>query len=634
MKLNTSRRKKLKQLCWKGRGIAVIFPTVVVLVLVLRSLGQLQVLEWMAFDQFFRWRPPELADSRILIVEIREEDIKMLQRWPMSDQQLVELLRTLKLHQPRAIGLDLYRDLPVPPGSEELIDLFESTPNLIGIEKVVGAVDPPPTLKKLDQVGASDIILDFDGRVRRALFIAFDEDEVIFSFPLKLALLYLEKEGINIEELDAERGILRLNRAIFRPFQGNEGGYVDADAGGYQFLLNYRSPPCGGCRVFETVSMGDVLADRVPPELIRDRIVLVGTAAYSLKDIFLTPYSNTTPGVEVHAQIASQVLSAALDGRRLIRVWPNAIEGIWIVLWSGVGVATSWIFVRIHRKILSLVLTNGSLSIATYVAFLNGWWIPVVPPLLILIGLEMAITAYRAYIEREDRQIVMNLLGQQVSPKIANAVWDARHQLIKEGHLIGQDMVATVLFTDIKGFTRITERTDPKTLMSWLNEYMNVMSQIVLDHDGVVDKFIGDAVMAVFGIPIPRTTSEEIGLDALAAVRCALQMRMELETLNQQWDKKGLPTAAMRVGIATGLVVAGSLGGLRRQNYTTIGDTVNIAARLESYDKSSQNEMCRILISEQTYQYISPLFYTQLMGKVKLPGKEKTLAVYQVFAEI
>ncbi len=157
-------------------------------------------------------------------------------------------------------------------------------------------------------------------------------------------------------------------------------------------------------------------------------------------------------------------------------------------------------------------------------------------------------------------------------------------------------------------------------------------SQIVLDHDGVVDKFIGDAVMAVFGIPIPRTTSEDISQDATAAVRCALEMGTQLATLNQHWHQKGLPTVAMRVGIATGLVVAGSLGGLRRQNYTTIGDTVNLAARLESYEKSMQDGICRILISEETYQYVYHQFSTQLIGKVKLKGKEKSLAVYQVFA--
>ncbi len=635
LKLNLS-WKTLKQRLAKNKGIAVTAPSVTLLVLALRSLGQLQVLEWMALDQFFRGYPPEAVDSRVVIVEVSESDIKNAGQWPISDQQLTKFLEKVKRQQPRAIGLDLFRDLPTPPGHQNLVDLFESTPNLIGIEKAAGEiegefVDPPPVLKKLDQVGAADMAIDYDGRVRRAIFFVVDDDNnLVFSLAMKLAFLYLEQEGIQIEEIDPERGILKLGQAVFQPLQENDGGYVRADNSGYQFLLNYRSPPCQGCAVFETVSMTDVLTDQIPPHLMQDRIVLIGASAASLKDFLLTPYSNRTPGVEVHAHLTSQILSAALDGRSLIQVWPDFVEGVWIFCWSGVGATMGWIFVQLRWKALSFVLGSAILVGAAYLTFLSAYWIPVIPPLLTLVGSAIAMTAYKAYIEREDRQIVMNLLGQQVSPKIAQAVWEARHQLLAEGHLMGQEMTATVLFTDLQGFTHITEQTDPQTLMSWLNEYMNAMSQIVLDHDGVVDKFIGDAVMAVFGIPIPRTTAAEIAQDATAAVKCALEMGQQLNTLNQQWQKKGFPTAAMRVGIATGKVVAGSLGGRRRQNYTTIGDSVNVASRLESYDKSIDGGICRILISEQTYNYIHTQFPTQLIGKVSLKGKEQATAVYQV----
>jgi adenylate cyclase len=242
----------------------------------------------------------------------------------------------------------------------------------------------------------------------------------------------------------------------------------------------------------------------------------------------------------------------------------------------------------------------------------------------------MAITAYIAYTEREDHQTVMHLLGQHVSPKIAQAIWRDRNQLLKDGELLGQKITATVLFTDLKGFTTITERTDPETLMVWLNDYMNVMSQSVLNHDGVVDKFIGDAVMAVFGIPIPSTTPEDIAKDAIAAVSCALDMGAKLRSLNQQWQQQGLPTVAMRVGIATGTVVSGSVGSSQRLNYTTIGDSVNIAARLESYDKSLDGGICRILISEETYLHIQNNFPTQFIGSVQLKGREQSVKIYQV----
>ncbi len=256
-----------------------------------------------------------------------------------------------------------------------------------------------------------------------------------------------------------------------------------------------------------------------------------------------------------------------------------------------------------------------------------------IPPLLALAGSGVTITAYIAYQERENRQIVMNLLGQHVTPKIAQAVWRDRHQLLKEGQLLGQKMTATVLFTDLKDFTSITEQTDPETLMFWLNDYMSAMSQIVLDRDGVIDKFIGDAIMAVFGVPIPSTAPEAIAKDAASAVSCAVDMAAKLRSLNQQWQVQQRPTVAMRVGIATGTVVAGSLGSRQRLNYTIIGDSVNVAARLESYDKSLDGGICRILIDEETYQYIQGKFPTQFIGSVQLKGREQPVKIYQVFCE-
>jgi adenylate cyclase len=370
---------------------------------------------------------------------------------------------------------------------------------------------------------------------------------------------------------------------------------------------------------------------------MRDRIVFIGSTAASLKDVFFTPYSNNyitaQYGVEVHAQITSQLVNAALDGRPFIKVWPELLEGLWVFLWSGVGAISGWKVLRIPWKAASIFLFSCALTGFSYLAFLESWWIPVIPPLFALAGSGVVITAYIAYIEREDRQVVMNLLGQHVSPKIAQAVWKSRYQLLKEGQLSGQKLTATVLFTDLKGFTSITEKTESETLMVWLNEYMKAMSQIVLDYDGVVDKFIGDAVMAVFGVPIPRTMPKEVAKDAIAAVSCALEMGAKLQKLNHQWQAQGRPTVAMRVGIATGTVVAGSLGSHQRLNYTTIGDSVNIAARLESYDKSLDGGVCRILIAEETYQLIQDKFPTRLIGSVQLKGRKQLLNIYQVLSE-
>ncbi|MCT7979050.1 CHASE2 domain-containing protein [Laspinema olomoucense] len=636
--------KKIKQVLWEWRGVFITAPTVALLTIALRSLGVLQLLEWATLDLFFRWRPIEPTDSRIVIVAISESDIQRTQTWPISDQVLAQLLETIKSQQPAAIGLDIYRDLPVEPGHDRLLEVFASTPNLIGIQKVTGdaygdSVEPPAQLSELGQVGAADILLDQDGKVRRILLSVKDrDDKTVYSFAVKLALEYLKPQGIGFKMLDRERYKLGLGKTSFVRLTENDGGYVGVDSGGIQILFNPRNHLCRNrleqCHVFDTVSMNSVLENRIPPDFFRDRLVLIGSTAASLKDRFFTAYSNsyfTAPsGVEIHADAVTQLLSGALEGRRSIAVWSDPVEGFWIFLWSGVGAILGWRFLRIRSKIMLLALVGGGSIGGGFLVFLAGWWIPVVPPLLALMGSAVAMIAYTAYIESENRQTVMNLLGQHVSPKIAQAVWNSRHELLKEGQILGQQMTATVLFTDLQGFTRITEQSDAQTLMLWLNEYMKAMSGIVLDHDGVVDKFIGDAIMAVFGVPIPRTRPDEIAGDAIAAVACAVAMGKKLRSLNQQWQAQGRPTVAMRVGISTGHVFAGSLGSRQRLNYTVLGDTVNIAARLESYDKTLDGGICRILIGEETYHYIQGQFPTQCIGSVQLKGREQRVNIYQV----
>jgi adenylate cyclase len=599
----------------------------------------LQSWEWAALDQFFSWRPPEPTPKRILIVGVRESDITYVGQWPASDAVLAKLLEKLKAGKPRAIGLDLYRNLPVKPGTQALENVFKSTPSLIGIEKKVAdrnrlAVAPPPTLSRLGQVGANDVLPDADGKIRRGLlFLTPKSEPPLPSLALKLALIYLEHQGIT--PTADPNGFMKLGKTVFVPFEENDGGYVRADAGGYQILLNFnRATP------FDSVSMTDVLKDRVPTSLVRDRIVLIGPVAPSLNDFFYTPLVTSpeeTPGVEIQAHLSAIILSAALEGRPLLKTWSEPVEVLWIFLWSGMGAALTWA-VRFKgykndsllRTAMGLVVAAIAIICISYLLFLCNWWIPVVPPLITLISSATVLLGYIAQLERQDRVIVMNLFGRHVSPAIAKTIWRNRHQILKQGRLLGRQMTATVLFADLKGFTTLTEQTEPEALMSWLNEYMSAMVGVVRAHGGIVDKFIGDAIMAVFGVPIPRMTLEEIAKDAIAAVRCAQAMASSLEILNQQWQIQGRPTAAMRVGIATGTVVTGSLGSAQRLDYTTIGDSVNVAARLEGYDQSIDGGICRILINKETYQYIQGQFSTKFIGEGQLKGRQQATEIYQV----
>ncbi|MCL1465103.1 CHASE2 domain-containing protein [Argonema galeatum] len=647
--------KRLRTFVGERRGVLITAPSVAGLLIALRFAGWLQLLELGALDWFFRLRPPEPIDRRIVIVGISESDIQKVGQWPIPDGTLAQLIAKIKQQKPRAIGLDIYRDLPVQPGHDNLVKVFNTTPNLIGIQKVSVdrgfAVNPPPILGKLNQVGANNLVFDPDGKVRRGLlFVETKDGKVIPSLGLILAFIYLKNEGIEPENAAVNPEYLQLNRAVFNRLRSHDGGYAGTYAQGYQILKNYRNPQGS----FRIVSMTDVLSNRIPPDLVRDgasaplrdRIVLIGSTAVSLQDFYYTPYDSDlitapkrTSGVEIHANLTSQIISAALDDRPLIKVWSDPLEWLWIFGWSLIGVTLGWLgrylpsrirFLSAYWTAISIIFA-GSIAIGgAYLAFLYGWWIPVVPSVLALVAAEVVISAYIANIDREERRILMNLFASNVSPKIAEALWRDRHKLLEEGQLHGQEMTATVLFTDLKGFSSIAENMDAKILMSWLNEYMKEMAQVVLEQDGVIDKFIGDAVMAVFGVPIPSTNAEAIANDAQKAVSCALAMGAALNSLNQQWKTQGRPTVAMRVGIATGTLVAGSLGSAQRQDYTIIGDTVNIASRLESYDKSIDGGICRILISEETYRYCQNKFTAEFIGSVLLKGREQPVKVYQV----
>jgi adenylate cyclase len=281
--------------------------------------------------------------------------------------------------------------------------------------------------------------------------------------------------------------------------------------------------------------------------------------------------------------------------------------------------------------IFSLVGLESLLGVGSYLLFLQGWWIPVVPPAIALALTAVAITGYIAQQESLDRHAVMNLFGRYVTPTIAEAIWQDREQLFSQGRLKGKKIPITALFTDLKDFSTIAEQTDPEVLMDWLNEYMAAMTQVVLDHGAVVDKFIGDAVMALFGVPIARTSDEAIAADAQSAVSCAIGMAQALNLLNQKWKMEGRPTLQMRVGICTGLAVTGSLGGKQRMDYTAIGDTVNIAARLEGFDKSIEGGICRVLVSDSTYQLLGDRFTGESIGSVHLKGRAEPTLVYQIF---
>ncbi|MDJ0555800.1 MAG: CHASE2 domain-containing protein [Microcoleaceae cyanobacterium MO_207.B10] len=413
----------IKKMLQQWQGLLVIVCSVNLFVIGGSVAGIFNFLEWSSIDQFYRLRSSKSIDSRITLITIDESDLTRLGQWPISDGVMAQLIVNLKTHEPTAIGLDIYRDLPVAPGHEKLLDVFRSTPNLVGIKKVIGeTVSPPPILAELNQVGASDLLLDPDFKIRRVLITTRTQNnDVQETLAVKLALIYLEKAGIHLQILDRNKLHYQLGKAKFVPLIPTSGIYASQDTGGYQIMLNYR----GGLECFPNFSLSQALDGKIPEKFIRDRIIIVGTTADSLKDLFLTPYHSTLlekidkmPGVVVHANIVSQILSAAIEGRVLLRVANKYLEWIWMGMWSFLGgVFTWWILESLYigknaffaGTIIVIIFLSCTLVGISYLSFIGGWVLPIFCPWLGLSFSAILTTNYHSYrkLQQSNQQLEM-----------------------------------------------------------------------------------------------------------------------------------------------------------------------------------------------------------------------------------
>jgi class 3 adenylate cyclase len=251
----------------------------------------------------------------------------------------------------------------------------------------------------------------------------------------------------------------------------------------------------------------------------------------------------------------------------------------------------------------------------------------------------MTSTAIEQSREKGQKAVLMQLFSKHVSPQVAESLWEQREHFLEGGRPKSQSMFITAMFTDLQGFSTLSEKQTPEVLMGWLNTYLEMMTTTVMDHGGVVDDFFGDGVKINFGVPIPRETEEEIRQDAINAVNCALAMERKMVELNHIMTERGQQPLRMRIGIYSGPVVAGSLGSADRMKYTTLGDTVNTAARLESFDKDLvipdiSDSPCRILIGESTFRLVKEQYDLDKVGELNLKGKAEKIGAYRVKAKV
>ncbi|MEA5466754.1 CHASE2 domain-containing protein [Leptothoe sp. PORK10 BA2] len=382
------------------RGILAVSSGISVLIIAIGATGLFQPLEWFVFDRLLRFRASDGSDPRFLIVTIDENDLQALKEWPISDGNMARVLQQIQIHRPRVIGIDIYRDLPVGNGQTELNDAFQTIPNVIGVEKLIGkhSVPPAPELGRQGKVGLADLVPDQDGRIRRGLLAIKcnkeqqlcndnEHQQIKYGLGTKLALIYLEQQQIYPEV--SEKGHLKLGKAVFRRFSTRDGGYATADDSSTQILINYPA----GETFFDTVTISQVLKGEVAAHQIQDRIILIGATAVSLNDLIYTPMSleERLPGVFIHAHIASQLIGSALDGRTILHGASPWVKYLWIVLATNLGVVI--VHGLIHqggvyrqKNLFSLVLVMpcvwAGVTGVVYGFFQSGLWLPLAAPLL------------------------------------------------------------------------------------------------------------------------------------------------------------------------------------------------------------------------------------------------------------
>jgi diguanylate cyclase (GGDEF)-like protein/PAS domain S-box-containing protein len=462
-------RQQLQRIWNRGR-IGFTATGVTIGVMAIRWLGLLQPLELALLDQGLRHRPALPIDDRIVIVGVTEADIRALNQWPLSDAKLAALLRQIQQGKPQTIGLDLYRDLQSAEGSPIINQELAAHPNVFGIvllkhpdrpDRVARqpldaiAVRPAVVLEQQERIGFNNIIQDVDQRVRRSLLywpVSIPTKDsngktevkttIYESFALKISQHYLAQPRFQIQPQAAPGGhkppILQLGRAKLTPLsQPSDGMYTRADIGGYQIFANYR----GGTGHFRQVSAMQVLDGRLPPDTFQDRIVLIGAVADSLKDKVGTPFSTRADdspqlmsGVELQANLISQLLTSATTGQGLFHSLPEPIEwlGIWLAAYWGTRI--SWRLRSPHKSLIVIGLSSLSLLGLGYGGFWVGWLVPVLPPLLALLGAAIMVTHYIAHAEQEMHRSkeflaqVINSIPDPIFVKDRNQVWVVLNQ--------------------------------------------------------------------------------------------------------------------------------------------------------------------------------------------------------------
>ena len=596
------------------------------ILVLLRSTGLAQTLDLVIYDLITSQRSEGSGqDQPITLVGIEESDIQRF-GWPIDDGIFCEAFDALNAGGVTAIGFDIYRDQGVGEQQQCLRDRFRDEPTLVSIFNVAAGIAPVPGTP-IERQSYNDLSLDADGVVRRDLVHVTGQDEATVAFPLRV-----------LEVATSDRSLRDSLDSGANPgpwLSGNGGGYHnEIDAGlGLQRLLRFRDP-----RSYATYTLAEVVDGEVPETMLRDRVVLIGSTAASLRDLFEVPHTRfdrgeslfTISGVEVHANRLASLMderNGSFQRGWLMPGWGNLLL---VIGFAGTGLLLGE---RIPKQGISIVvvgLVAGGAAAGLGALLWNHIWIGMAMPLTGLLSFSGAAWLRRGVESQQHSQQIQQLLGQTTSPAVAQQLWEQRDSLLSDGRFQGQQLPITTLFTDTASFTSVSEGMSPRELMDWLNRGMEICVPAVTERDGMVNKFTGDGMLAVFGVPLPGDPSAE----AQAAIEAAFQIKQGLEALNEKLKAEGAPTMRVRMGIHSGEALVGSMGSAERIEYAVIGDAVNCASRLESYDKNRHEGVLRVLLSSTTLELLSSEFRQSLnldyWGPVQVKGRDEPLDVSEL----
>ena len=469
-------------------------------------------------------------------------------------------------------------------------------------------VPPIPALAKAARaIGHSYMVLDSDGPARRSVpFVRVDNRDI----PSLSSVSALLAQKFDARAVRAEPPGLRIGDTV-------------APLIGCRALIPYRGPLMGknGVQTFRTYSFYDLFLSEqqllegvkpdVDPQLFKDRIVVVGATASGTYDVFAVPFGSGMPGAQIHANVVDGLLRSRTIAP--VAPYPGALATVLCAVVIGVigAFVSPWVLAAIAAAMSATVVWFS------VILFENGLWAPVTQTVM-AIGLAfVGQLAWQYFVEGREKRQVKRLFSRYV-PK------DVYEQLMADptrAALGGRRRTMTVLFSDVRGFTALSEKASPEDVVNQLNEYFSRMVLVLFEHRGTLDKFVGDMVMGLFGAPLDDDDHAE------HAVQAALAMTRALDELNAAWVAQGKPSLDIGIGISTGDMVAGNIGSETIMSYTVIGDTVNLGARLESLNKDYGT---RIIISEATQAALKGRYDIHPLGEVTVKGKSRPVAIYEV----